>query len=54
MDIIHCLPRGRIHLTVSRIEFQSFFFCLTSGSLLTGIFIFMFLAVWDNYVPEIW
>ena len=25
MDIIHCLPRWRIHLTVSRIEFQSFF-----------------------------
>ena len=53
MDIIHCLPRRRIHLTVSRIEFQSFF-CLTSGSLLTGIFVFMFLAIWDNYVPEIW
>ena len=30
------------------------FFCLTSGSLLTGIFVFMFLAIWDNYVPEIW
>ena len=25
MDIIHCLPRWRIHLTVSRIEFQRFF-----------------------------
>lgn len=56
MDIIHCLPRWRIHLTVSRIEFQSFFLCLlTSGSLWTGIFVFMFFAFKvDHCVPEIW
>lgn len=26
VDIIHCLPRRRTHLAVSRIEFQRFFF----------------------------
>ena len=53
MDIIHCVPRRRIHLTVSRIEFQSAFL-FNKWFAIDGYFIFMFLAVWDNYVPEIW